>query len=287
MRYLKTAQEVIDYTPRVSVPTGKELAHSTIISRMIDAYLGRSLSIQYYLLDFELSMNIVGRVPIKPILQLSPTTLATGFQVRPLAKTWNGGRREIGQWVDVEIPTAIENLVNPRTGRVEIYSSPDSDFGRVFSSALMSQSRGAYAWLAKIEIHAGHLVDTRLSSGALAGATSATLASVVGITAGSTILNFGDDVTAYTVTSVDPLTKVVGFTPAHTAVMASGLGVTEAVPEAIKVAAGQIIDDRMTYEPNTLRMTSQLDVIVDRLSRIDVSPIPLDAQYLLASYKNS
>lgn len=282
MNYLKTA-EVAFYCPRSGAPTGDELSYSNIASRLIDTHCNRTLSIKYYLIDFEMSANLAGHIPMRPIVAFSPVTLTTGLAVRPLGKNWNGGRRLLGNWVDIDIPTDIESLVNQRTGRIEIYSSLITDYGR---AVYVQAPRSAYAWLAKMELYAGFLLDTTLSVAAINGATSATLQSVIGLAANLSKINFGDSATDYLVTSI--VGNLITFTPALvvTSTLPIGYAVTGSVPEDVKVACGQIVEDRLTYEPNTLRQAETLDVISERFTRMDVSPIPVDAQRILSKYRN-
>lgn len=282
MKYLKTS-EVDDYCPRVTVPAGKELAYSNVSSRLIDAYLGRSLSIQHYFVDFELNRSITGFVPIRPIVALDPVILTTGLQIRPMEKTIAGGRELIGLWQDVSIPADVDSLVNFRTGRMEVFANDITDYSRMFAN---THGRRAVAWLAQMEIRAGHLVDTTLSATAANGATTVTLSSVVGIEANSTKLNFGDNVAEYTATAI--VGSVVTISPALVAAstLPIGTAVTEVVPEDVKIACGQVIEDRLTYEPNTIKQLSTLDVISERFDRADTSPIPVDAQRILAKYRN-
>src|SRR6185369_1277078 len=93
MLYLKSAAEVIDYLTRdVEATVGRELALSRIASVLVDSYLGRSLSIQYYLLDFELNSAGVGYIPRRPIISFAPTVLPTGIRVRPFRMNGDGTR---------------------------------------------------------------------------------------------------------------------------------------------------------------------------------------------------
>lgn len=270
------------YCPRTGAPIDQESIYSNIASRLIDAHCNRTLSIRYYLVDFEMNANLAGHIPMRPIVAFAPIILSTGLAVRPLGKNWAGGRRLLGNWVDIDIPTDLESLVNIRTGRIEVFSSLIADYGR----AVYAQApRDAYGWLAKLEVYAGFLIDTTLSVAATNGDPSVTLTSVIGLTAGLSNINFGDSATNYLVTSI--VDNVVSISPAlaATTTLPIGYAVTGAVPEDVKVACGQVIEDRVTYEPNTLRQAETLDVIDERFTRMDVSPIPVDAQRLLSKYR--
>lgn len=289
MNYLKTAADVVNYTPRVDIDSGKELIYSNVASRLIDRYCNQSLAIQYYLKDFELNGNLVGRIPAISILEVTPTTLSTGFQIRALGKTANGARCELGDWVDIEITNPVESLINLRTGRLELFRNLTDDYNRVLFARLyeglgLSVQRSAYSWLAKIEITAGFLAETTVASAVSNGATTATLASVKGISVG-TQLNFNNTLTVNTVSAVDTSTKIVTLSPALTA-LSVGTAVSQVVPEDIKMATGMVIEDRILYEPNTIRQQEKLDVIIDRFQRMSTSPIPVDAQFLLQKYRN-
>lgn len=278
MNYLKTADEIAAYCLRdVEVPEGQELQYANIASRMADEFCGRTLSVAYHILDFELSADQVGVVPVKPVIALAPTTLTTGLRIRPLGRTMNGGRRELGAWQDVTIADPLNDTINLKTGRIEL-GSVSTDFAR------STNGSGASNYLVQIEIYGGFFVDTTLSASALVAANAVELDSVVGVSVGK-VLQFNNVLTDYRVTSVNTITKIVGITPNLAAALASGVPATEKIPEDVKFAVAQIIEDRITYAPNTLRQTETLETLTDRLSRIGSAPLPLDAQRLLSKYR--
>lgn len=281
MNYLKTPAEVINYCPRVSVPAGKELIYSNIASRMVDEFCTRSLSIQYYLLDFELSDSLVGRIPKRPIIEFAPDVLSTGVQIRPMTRTYSGGRQELSGWADYTFPTGTSDTpVNLKTGRFEIFrsSSGSTDYGRTNPAT-------ASSWQVQVEVFAGFFVDTTLAQSAPHSTNTIFLTSVVGLEVGTRV-NFGASSTIYTIQTVDTNTGQCTITPMLAGTQSVGTEITEVVPEDVRIALGMIIEDRLTYEPNTLRQTETLDVITDRFSRHGVHFIPLDAQRLLTKYKN-
>lgn len=282
MNYLKTISEVTSYCLRdVEVPDGQETQYSNIASRMIDEYCGRSpgsLSIGYHLVDFELTSGQIGHVPIKPILSLVPTELVTGVRIRALGY----GRETLGDWTDVTIADPLSDTINLRTGRMQL-SAVTADFGR--SASQSSASR----YLIEMEVLAGFFVDTTLADSALINASTVELESVAGVKIGKT-LQFNvqpadTSITDYRVTSVDTTTKIVGITPNLAVALASGVTATEKIPEDVKFATAVIIEDRLTFQPSTLRQTETLDVLTDRLSRMGVFPVPMEAQRLLGKYR--
>mgnify|MGYP001428674364 CR=1 FL=1 len=282
MLYLKSDLQVIDYLTRdVEATVGRELALSRVASVLVDAYCGRSLSITYYLTDFELNRAGVGFIPRRPIVALAPTVLTTGIQVRPLSvnvdssRSFLAGLSDFANSTDVTAP-----LYNPRTGRIALAPSGSAtDYGRVSIGS-------APFYQAQVEVYAGFLLDTTLTVAAPHGASSLTLGSVIGAVANVTKIQFGQNLTEYTIITVDTTTKVVTISPTLAGTLGIGTEVTQVVPEDIRLATAVIISDQLTYEPNTLRQTSTLDVLTDRLSRMNNHPIPVEAQTLLSKYRN-
>lgn len=284
MNYLKTAAEVIDYLTRdVEATVGRELALSRIASRLVDSYCGRTLSIQYYLLDFELNRAGVGYIPRRPIVALAPTSLTTGLQVRPITVNMGGSRSFTDTLSDYPDSTdVLAPLYNNISGRIELSPSglsSSTDFGR-------GGAGGAAYYQARVEVYAGFLVDTTLALPAAHGTSTLKLDSVIGVEANKTRVNLGASTAVYLITSVDVDNNLVTVNPPIPQTYNSGTEVTQVVPEEVKLATASIISDQLTYEPNTLRQTSTLDVLTDRLSRMNNHPIPVEAQHLLAHYRN-
>jgi hypothetical protein len=289
VNYLKSPEQVVEYTPRGDIDPGKELAFSRVASALIDRYCERSLSIRYYLLDFELNQAMVGYIPKRPVIQLAPTTLATGIRIRPMGRRYDGSREELGSWQDVADTTnAANSIYNPQTGRFELFYSGLNDYYRLLYSLEFYRgwANRAYWWQAQIEVYAGFLLDTTLAVPAIHSSSQVQLVSVVGAVPGKTKINLGANLTEYTITAVNTVTNLVEVTPAIPGTLAAGTEVTQVVPEDIKIAAGMIIEDRTLYQPNTERQTEVLDVLTDRLSRMGRNPVPVDAQQLLGAYRN-
>jgi hypothetical protein len=287
MNYLKTV-ELTDYVTRTDIPLGQELSIIKTASRLIDAYCKRSLSIKYYKKSFEFNASLVGRIPIRPILNIFPRAYTTGLRITPFRRTPYGQREKLGRWIDVSIPADLEDFLDLSSGRIELFSSLDIDYGRLYYGGELSRIRGAYGWYATIEVKAGFLVDTKLAIGASSGANQITVVDSTGVIEGETSITIGDT-TAGTVPEylvIDVTGNVLTISPVLTGNQAIGIGVYRVVPEEIKHAIAMTIEDRLTYEPNTLRLTSTLDVITDRLSRMGIDPIPEDAQSLLNDYRN-
>jgi hypothetical protein len=289
INYLKTV-EVASYVKRVKVKTGDETVVTRIASRLIDAWLERTLSIKHHLVDFELNHSMRGRIPVRPIVGVDPVDLTTGFRIIPLRRTARNQRERVGSWLDVTIPDDVTDLYNPRTGRLELGFKLSDDYGRNYYGSKYSDSYRAEAWLAEMEIKAGHLVDTKLGAVAANGATTLTLRDTDGIVENVTYLTVGDTTTGavaeYLVTDVTGLVATISPALVVSSTQPINTAVTQVVPEEIKLACAMTIEDRLTYEPNTFRQTETLGPISDRFSRLDKSAIPVDAQLLLAEYKN-
>lgn len=282
MNYLKS-DEVTDYVTRVSVTSGKEVILSNIASRIIDAYCKRSLSLTYYFLEFDLNASLVGYVPYRPILKINPVDLTTGFRIRAQHRTIRGQRESTAEWADVTIPATLSDLLLKKTGRVEIASEIEVDYGRIYYIDKNAQTLRRDSWLAQIEVIAGHFFDTSLSASASIGATSLTVDSTNGMAVGS-YLTVDDKKALYKITNITG--SVLTISPGLAVAASSGAEVAEKIPTEVKMACAMVIEDRLTYEPNTTRQTETLDVITDRFVRADISPMPVDGQVLLQRYVN-
>jgi hypothetical protein len=283
MLYLKTA-ELTTYVTRQSVPSGQELAVIRAASNLIDAYCKRSLSIKYYKLDFELNKSGVGFAPLVPVISISPADYSTGFRIRPMRKTWGGSRDTVGEWTDVDVPNDIEELLNLRTGRIEIISSQDTDFGRFEYANRIGSFSDVDAYQAALEVKVGHLVDTKLVSSASNGAVSITVQDSTGITPNVTYLTKGDEVNEYLVTA--KVGNVLTISPGLASSGSVNQTITQVVPDEVKSACGAVIEDRLTYQSNTHRQIEKLSILTDELWRVDKRPLPADARSLLAKYRN-
>lgn len=281
--YLKTG-EVANYVTRATIPTGTEAAVIRAASSLIDAYCGRALGIKYYRLSFSLNELGVGYIPYRPVIGLAPKSFTTGFRIKPLRRWWSGATGTVGSWEDVSIPDDIEELIELSTGRVEIFSSRDGDFGRFEYNRHTGAQNFIHEWDAEIEVKAGYFVDTKLSVAALNNATQITVQDATGVVENETYLTKGDSIDQYLVTGKNGnvLTIASGLTSAGSV----GDVVVQAVPEEIKIACANVIHDRLTYQPNTYRQQEKLSILTDEFLRMDRRPLPADARLLLKDYRN-
>jgi hypothetical protein len=281
--YLKTA-ELATYVKRGGeITEGDELYWIRAASRLLDGHCRMALAISDYSKTIRLSRNTVGYIREKPIIKITPQNTTTGVRLRPLGRDTDTSRVSLSAWFDVDIPTDLENLINKKTGRFEVNYFFRTDYERFANGAPLKSGWGTYEYEAVVEFSAGHFVNTRLTSGALITATTVTVDSTTGIVENQTYLTLGDAAAEYKVTDING--SVLTITPGLAAAQASGTGVYGAVPDDVKCACAMIIEDRLTYEPNTKRQHSKLDVLTDIFERSTLDPIPVDAIRLLDKYK--
>jgi len=287
MIYLKS-DELSEYLTRAEVPEGDERKWARAASILADAWCRRALAITRYHKTIKLNSSCVGYLGVLPFVQFDPQETSTGLRIMPKARTRTAGYAKIGvDWIDIGIPSSLDQIIDKRTGKIELSNYSFADYGRggYGGQCVGMPMTSVSAYDAEVEFLAGYFASSK-SFQQLAANTSDTLRleSNAGFKVGK-IVNLGDLSARYRV--VNLLSDgAIQFDRVIEVEVKLGDEVSEVAPDAVKFACAYIIEDRLTFEPNSNRLSEELaSLLKTRSARVNDDALPQDAQEALKEYR--
>lgn len=289
MLYLKS-DEIATYAPRVTVDDEIAPALAGHASSIIDAHLRSrfdldALTLATYARRVRLGGTVGGFVRPAPVRSV------TSIAVRAVRRMISGGSLPDPDWTDLDVEDDEDAaaLVHFPTGRLELgnafglgipgLSALTSDFGRSGASS----ASGSVFYEADVVYTAGHIWSTELAEDAVEGATDLVLVDATFVAVGDR-MTAGDAAATYRVTAVDPETGEISLASGLASALSADAEISERVPVDVKRACGLIVEDLLTYLPNTIQQTRKLDVLSDAAVRASSAPLPAAAVALLDRY---